>query len=55
MVAGGQPYVDVMIVNVQCTLVFNTGLFPDVCRAWQARAIADKTWLQFKIDLAEAQ
>jgi hypothetical protein len=53
-VAGGQPWGDVMIVNVAFTLVFNTGLFPDACRAWQARAIADKTWLQFKIDFAVA-
>jgi hypothetical protein len=52
VVAGGQPYGDAMIVNVAFTLVFNTGLFPATCRAWQARAIADKTWLQFKHDFA---
>jgi hypothetical protein len=34
-VAGGQPYGDAMIVNVAYTLVFNTGLFPDACRAWR--------------------
>jgi hypothetical protein len=51
VVAGGQPYGDVMIVNV-FTLVLNTGLFPDACRAWQARAIVDKTWIQFKLDFA---
>jgi hypothetical protein len=33
---------------------FLTGFFPDACRAWQARAIADKTWIQFKIDFAVA-
>jgi hypothetical protein len=33
-VAGGQPYGAAMIVNVANTLVFNTGLFPDACRAW---------------------
>jgi hypothetical protein len=38
-VAGGQPYGAAMIVNVAYTLVFNTGLFPDACRAWQSRAI----------------
>jgi hypothetical protein len=32
-VAGGQLYGDVMIVNIALTLVFNTGLFPDACRA----------------------
>jgi hypothetical protein len=53
-VAGGQPYGVAMIVNVAYTLVFNTGLFPDACRAWQSRAIAAKTWAQFKIDFATA-
>jgi hypothetical protein len=53
-VAGGQPYVASMIVNVAYTLVFNTGLFPDACRAWQSRAIAGKTWAQFKLDFITA-
>jgi hypothetical protein len=53
-VAGGQPYGAAMIVNVAYTLIFNTGLFPDACRAWQSRAIAGKTWAQFKIDFATA-
>jgi hypothetical protein len=43
-----------MIVNVTYTLVFNTGLFPDACRAWQSRAIAGKTWAQFKLDFSTA-
>jgi phage shock protein A len=34
--------------------VFNTGLYPDACRAWQSRAIAGKTWAQFKNDFATA-
>jgi hypothetical protein len=51
-VAGGQPYDNAMIINVAYTLVFNTGLFPDACRAWQSRAISGKTWAQFKIDFA---
>jgi small-conductance mechanosensitive channel len=29
-------------------------LFPDACRAWQSRAIAAKTWAQFKIDFSTA-
>jgi hypothetical protein len=41
-----------MIVNVEYTLVFNTGLYPDACRAWHSRAIAEKTWAQLKIDFA---
>jgi hypothetical protein len=53
-VAGGQPYGAAMIVNVAYTLVFNTGFFPDACRAWQSRAIAGKTWAQFKLDFATA-
>jgi hypothetical protein len=32
-VAGGQPYGAAMIANVAYTLVFNTGLIPDACRA----------------------
>jgi hypothetical protein len=54
VVAGGQPHVDAMIVNVVFTRVFNTGVFPDACRVWQAKAIADKTWMQFKLDFAAA-
>jgi hypothetical protein len=54
-VAGGQPYGAAMIVNVAYTLVFNTGLFPDAYRAWQSRAIATRTWAQFKIDFATAR
>jgi hypothetical protein len=41
-VAGGQPYGATMIVNVAYTLVFNMGLFPDACRAWQSIVIAGK-------------
>jgi hypothetical protein len=32
-VAGGQPYGAAMIINVAYTLVFNTGLYPNACRA----------------------
>jgi hypothetical protein len=53
-VAGGQPYGTAMIVNVAYTLFFNTGLSPDVCRAWQSRAIVGKTWAQFKLYFATA-
>jgi hypothetical protein len=41
-VAGGHPYGASMIFNVAYTLVLNTGLFPNACRAWQFRAIAGK-------------
>jgi hypothetical protein len=33
-VAGGQPYGAAMIINIAYTLVFNTRLFTDACRAW---------------------
>jgi hypothetical protein len=53
-VAGGQPYGAAVIINVAYTLVFNTGLYPDACRAWQSRALTVKTWAQFKIDFSTA-
>jgi hypothetical protein len=53
-VAGGQAYGAAVIVNVAYTIVFNTGMFPDACRAWKSRAIAAKTWAQFKIYFATA-
>jgi hypothetical protein len=46
VVAGGQPY--------GAAMMFNTGLFPDACRAWQSRVIAGKMWAQFKLDFATA-
>jgi hypothetical protein len=54
VVAGGQPYGDTMIVNVAYTLVFNTGLFPDACRAWKVRSAAQNTWIKFKVHFAAA-
>jgi hypothetical protein len=54
-VVGGKPYGAAMIVNVAYTLVFNTGLFPDACRAWKSRSIAGKMWAQFKLDFATAR
>jgi hypothetical protein len=53
-VAGGQPYGAAIIVNVAYPLVFNMGLFPDACQAWQSRAIAGKTWAQLKLDFTTA-
>jgi hypothetical protein len=53
-VAGGQPYGAAMIVNVAYTLMFNTGLHPDACHAWQSRVITAQTWAQFKIVFSTA-
>jgi hypothetical protein len=38
-----------MLGNVAFTLVFNTGLLPDACHAWQVRPAAQNTWLNFKV------
>jgi hypothetical protein len=53
-VAVGQPYSNAMIIDVAYTLIFNMGLFPNVCCVWQSRAIYGKTWAKFKIDFATA-
>jgi hypothetical protein len=53
-VAGRQTFGAAMILNVAYTLVFNMRLFPDARWAWQSRAIAGKTWAQFKLDFATA-
>jgi hypothetical protein len=53
-VAGGQPYDNAMIINIAYTLIFSKGLFPNACRAWQSRDVAEKAWAQFKIDFATA-
>ena len=51
---GGHPYGDAMIVNVAFTLILNTFLLPDACRAWQLRPTAQKTWKTFKVDFSAA-
>jgi hypothetical protein len=35
--ADGHPFGDAMVAHITFTLVFNTDLFPGVCRAWQVR------------------
>jgi hypothetical protein len=50
VIAGGQP----MLVNVAYTLVFNTGVYPDDCRAWQVHPAAQKTLTNFKVHFAAA-
>jgi hypothetical protein len=51
-VAGGHPYGAAVIVSVAYKLVFNTGLFPNACLAWQSRAIARNTWAQLATAMA---
>jgi hypothetical protein len=43
-----------VIVNVDFTLVFNTGLFPDAFCVRQARVTTQKTWAHFKVDFSTA-
>jgi hypothetical protein len=43
-----------MIVNVVYTIVFNTKLFQDACRACQIRPASQNTWTKFKIHFAAA-
>jgi hypothetical protein len=44
-----------MIVNIAFTLVFNTGVFPDACNAWQVRPAAQKIWINFKVHFSAAE
>ena len=46
--AGQAPYTTPQIVSIAYNLVFNTNLFPDACREWRRRPIADHTWVNFK-------
>jgi hypothetical protein len=55
VLARDKPYRGAMIVNLAFTLVFNTSLFPDDLRTWQARATAENTWTQFKVDVTTAR
>jgi hypothetical protein len=48
------PYRETMIINVACTLVFNTVLFTDAYRGWQVCLAAQKTWTNFKVHFAAA-
>jgi hypothetical protein len=53
-IAGIQPYGDAMIIHISFTLIFNTGLFSDACRALQVHSIAQKTWTNSKVDFLAA-
>jgi hypothetical protein len=54
VVASGHPFYDAIILNISYTLVFNTGFFPDACRAWQVRPAAQTTWINFKVHFSAA-
>jgi hypothetical protein len=52
---GQQPFTDRQILNTAYTLVFNTGVYFDDCKTWNAKAAGDKTWDNFKTHFLEAQ
>jgi len=53
--AGNQPYTAAQILNNAYALVFNTGMYFDDCKAWDARPAAEKTWNNFKTHFLAAQ
>ena len=52
--AGGTPYTDMQVVQMAYALVFKTGVFNDACRRWRRKAIAERTWANFKSHFTEA-
>jgi hypothetical protein len=52
---GNQGYSAAQVLNVAYTQVYNTGLYFDECKIWNAKPVADKTWENFKIHFLEAQ
>jgi hypothetical protein len=40
------------IIVIACNLIFQTGVFPEACRDWRRRPTAEKTWVNFKIEMA---
>jgi hypothetical protein len=43
-----QPYGKQQIINIAYALVFNTGVYGDVCKEWEKYDILEKTWENFK-------
>lgn len=52
--AGEQPYTQPQILNTAYSLIFNTGLFFDDCKVWNAKPPIDKNWPHFKTHFMEA-
>ena len=53
-VAEGAPYTPEQIITIAFQLVFKTGLFPDNCKLWKRRPVADKKYAYFKTYFTEA-
>jgi hypothetical protein len=53
--AGGNPYTAAQVVTNAYSIMFSTGLFPEVCREWHRQPPAYTTWANFKTNFAEAR
>ena len=51
---GGAPISTVQTTNRAFTLVFRTGIFVDDCREWKRLPLDQKTWINFKVEFAQA-
>lgn len=52
---GNQPFTNAQILGTAYTLVFNTGMYFDECKTWNAKPANDKTWETFKDHFLVAQ
>ena len=52
---GGQPYTAEQLLHIAYTLVFETGLYFEDCKTWNARPSAQYTWDNFKRHFQTAQ
>ena len=52
--SAGAPFTDTQIVTTAYLLIFRTGLYKDACKEWNRRALAEKTWHNFKTDFTAA-
>jgi hypothetical protein len=53
--AASQAYTKAQVLTISYTLVYNTGLYFDECKTWNAKAVADKTWDKLKTFFLHAQ
>ena len=52
--AGNQPYTQDQVLNAAYTIIFNTGMFFEDCKAWRLLPANDKTWDNLKAHFTEA-
>jgi hypothetical protein len=53
--AATQAYTKAQVLTLSYTLVYNTGLYFDECKIWNAKLAANKTWDEFKTFFLHAQ